>query len=138
MSRYILDTDVFSHYLRQHPNLIRNILAHLADDLGLSVVSVGELWDGWASMIRKAKTPDQAAAAYDRLTETVNELKNWPVVSFSAGAIRRYAVLKAQKLNVGANDFKIAATALETGAVVITHNGRDFTRVPGLAVEDWL
>ncbi|HET6575501.1 MAG TPA: hypothetical protein VFG68_18000 [Fimbriiglobus sp.] len=39
--------------------------------------------------------------------------------------------------NIGANDLKIAATALEVGAVVVTGNARDFGRVPGLIHENW-
>ena len=41
------------------------------------------------------------------------------------------------RLNVGRMDLKIAAVALEIGAVVVTDNLRDFGRVPGLDVEDW-
>lgn len=69
--------------------------------------------------------------------DTLNELRHWPIVSFSAAAITRYADLKRQKLNIRANDLKIAAIALETGATVVTHNLADFRRVPGLTVEDW-
>jgi tRNA(fMet)-specific endonuclease VapC len=67
----------------------------------------------------------------------VNELRGWPVVSFGAGAVARYAALKKQKINIGANDLKIAAIALDIGAGVVTRNTRDFGRVPGLATEDW-
>jgi tRNA(fMet)-specific endonuclease VapC len=79
----------------------------------------------------------RVATAYGRLTDTVNELKHWSVLSFPSAAVARYAALKKQKLNVGANDLKIAAVALEAGAVVVTHNRPGFERVPGIVVEDW-
>ena len=42
-----------------------------------------------------------------------------------------------QRLNVGSNDLKIAATALEQNATVVTRNLRDFGRVPGVLCQDW-
>ncbi len=41
------------------------------------------------------------------------------------------------KLNVGRNDLRLAALALELGAIVVTDNIRDFVRVPGLSWIDW-
>jgi tRNA(fMet)-specific endonuclease VapC len=137
VSRYLLDTDTFSLYLRHDHAVLGALLRHLTDQVAVSVITVQEVWDGWAAVIGKAKTPEQVAAAYGRLTDTLNDLKNWPIVSFSAGAVARYAALKKQKLNVGANDLRIAAIAVEAGAVVVTHNRRDFERIPGVVIEDW-
>ena len=36
------------------------------------------------------------------------------------------------------NDLQIAAIGLQHGLIVVTHNGTEFSRVPNLAVEDWL
>lgn len=41
------------------------------------------------------------------------------------------------KLNVGKMDLRIASIALEIGATIVTHNLRDFGRIPGLLVADW-
>ena len=49
----------------------------------------------------------------------------------------RFETLKAMRLNVGANDLRIAAIALENDATVVTRNTRDFERVPGLRIENW-
>jgi tRNA(fMet)-specific endonuclease VapC len=137
VTRYLLDTDTFSLYLRHNPAVVGAVFRHLADQVAVSIITVEEVWDGWAAVVAKAKTPEQVAAAYARLTDTVNELRTWPVVSFPAGAVTRYAAFKKQKLNVGANDLKIAAIALEIGAAVVTRNRRDFNRIPGVVIEDW-
>lgn len=137
MSRYLIDTDTFSLYLQHNPAVIGAMVSHLSDHIAVSVITVQEVWDGWAAVIAKAKTPDQIAAAYSRLTNTLNELKNWSVVSFSTESVIRYAALKKQKLNVGSNDLKIASIAIETGAIVVTRNRRDFARIPGVVIEDW-
>jgi tRNA(fMet)-specific endonuclease VapC len=134
---YLLDTDTFSLYLRGDLKVLGRVLSHPASDLALSIISVEELWSGWWTATRQAKSTGQAAYAYDQLTGTINELKNWVVVSFPDPAILRYHTLQRQKLNIGGNDLKIAATALDLSAVVVTRNARDFGRVAGLTLEDW-
>lgn len=39
---------------------------------------------------------------------------------------------------IGGNDMLIAAQALALGLILVTHNRREFDRIPGLDVEDWL
>ncbi|MBO0696880.1 MAG: type II toxin-antitoxin system VapC family toxin [Zavarzinella sp.] len=134
---YLLDTDTFSLYLRGHLKVLGQVINHPASDLAVPIISVEELWSGWWTATRQAKSTGQAAYAYDQLTGTINELKNWLVVSFPDPAILRYHGLQRQKLNIGGNDLKIAAIALELSAVVVTRNTRDFGRVAGLALEDW-
>lgn len=51
------------------------------------------------------------------------------------GLIR--AELKRQGRPIGANDLLIAATALAYDLTLVTHNTREFSRVPGLRLEDW-
>jgi predicted nucleic acid-binding protein len=41
-------------------------------------------------------------------------------------------------LVIGGNDMLIAAHALSSGAILVTNNPRDFTRIPGLICENWL
>lgn len=138
MTRYLLDTDTFSQYLRGDEVVTHAVARHLTDVLLIPIITVEELWSGWQAVIARARTAEQLGVAYQRLTDTLNALHGWEVVSFTGAASRRYAELKRQKLNVGANDLKIAAIALELAAVVVTHNGRDFTRIPGVRVEDWV
>lgn len=137
MNEYLLDTDMFSLFLRTDVNVVRTVIARMFDTLSVSVITVQEVWNGWAAAISRAKTPDQVALGYTRLAATLNELRNWQVVPFSVAAIARYEVLKRQNLNVGGNDLRIASIALEIGATVVTRNRRDFSRIPGVVLEDW-
>jgi tRNA(fMet)-specific endonuclease VapC len=134
---YLLDTDIFSLFLQNDMNVVRNVVAHLSRSMAVSIITVQEVCDGWAAAINQAKTPARLAATYARLTETIDELRNWSVVSFTVAAIGRYSLLKQQKLNVGGNDLRIASIALELGATVVTRNRRDFSRIPGVVIEDW-
>ena len=88
-------------------------------------------------MLRSARTPQQIETAHIRLSETVRWLSGWDVLPLTAAAAVRFQDLLRQRLNVGGNDLRIAAIALEAGAIVATRNLRDFGRVAGLRCEDW-
>ena len=53
-----------------------------------------------------------------------------------AGDIRAY--LESKGTPIGPYDFLIAAQARRRGATLVTANGREFARVPGLMVTDWI
>jgi tRNA(fMet)-specific endonuclease VapC len=59
------------------------------------------------------------------------------VLDFDAEAAAEFQRLQRLRLKVGAMDLKIAAIALSRGATVLTKNSKDFSRVPGLGLEDW-
>lgn len=137
MSLYVFDSDTLTLYERMHPVVVRNVFYHLADDIRITSVTVEEQLGGWFAMIRTARTPTQIESAHGRLAGALRLLGTWDVIPFSAAAVARSQDLLRQRLNVGGNDLRIAAIALETGAVVVTRNLRDFRRVPGLRCEDW-
>jgi hypothetical protein len=83
-------------------------------------------------MLRRAKDHETLARIYRRLAETVSFLGRIPIVSLTESAMARFELLRAMKLNIGTMDLRIAAVALEEGAIVVTRNARDFRRVPGL------
>ena len=86
--------------------------------------------------IAKSQRPEANRAALALL------LANLQVVDFNAGVAVHYgrirAVLEAAGTPIGPNDLLIAAHALSLGATLVTDNLREFARVPGLAVENWL
>ena len=137
MLRYLLDTDIPSLYQRNHPIVDRNVTAHAADEVAVAIISVEEQISGWYTMVRRATRPDDLARAYDRLAESVKSLATMHILSFTLAAIHRFEQLKRLKLAVRGNDLRIAAIALEHGAVVVTRNTADFQQIPGLSVENW-
>jgi tRNA(fMet)-specific endonuclease VapC len=137
MALYILDTDTLTLHQHGHALVCQRIQAHGAE-VCLSAITVQEQFVGWQAYLARARTTKQVAAAYALLTGVL--LPSWQafaVLSFTEPAILRFDQLVALRLNVGRNDLRIAATALENGATVVTRNRRDFGRVPGLAIEDW-
>jgi len=103
----------------------------------ITLLTVDEQLSGRIAQLRRATRPDQIELAYTRLVEAVLPLALLPILPYTQAAIARYESLLRMKLNVGKNDLRIAAIALEHGAVVVTRNLRDFGRVSQLAVEDW-
>jgi len=58
--------------------------------------------------------------------------------AYQSGIVRAYlARLRPNAQPIGAYDALLAGHALALGAVFVTHNVAEFSRVPGLAVEDW-
>jgi tRNA(fMet)-specific endonuclease VapC len=137
MALFLLDTDHLSLYQRGHPQIIRNVLCHLSDELAISVISVEEQLTGWQSLLRQSRDEQRRAEVYRRMAMAVVSLSGWTILPFSLQAMSRHVTLVRQRLNVGSNDLKIAATALECNAIVVTRNYRDFSRVGGLTIQDW-
>jgi len=65
-----------------------------------------------------------------------------PPLDFDAGAAEAYGKIRAklekQGQPIGSNDFLIAAHALSKNMVLVTNNEREFSRVSGLTVENWM
>ena len=137
MSLFVLDSDTVSLLEKGHATVLARIASHPASDISVPVIVVEEALSGWYSMIRKAKTPRQLALGYDELANTVSVLSGIRILRFSETAIARFHDLLKAKLNVRANDLRIAAIALEHNATIVTRNVRDFKVVPGLTFEDW-
>lgn len=68
-------------------------------------------------------------------------LRPFEVVPFDSGAAEHYgrirAVLERAGTPIGPADLVIAATVLSRAGLLVTHNTREFARVPGLPLEDW-
>jgi len=135
---FVLDTDLLTLYCRGHAAVVRTEDARPATDLAITVMTVDEQQlAGWYTLTRRARLPEEIARAYANLGEAVVRLAGWRILPFTEPAIARVAQLRARRLNVGLMDLRIAAIALESGAVVVTRNRRDFDRIPELSVEDW-
>lgn len=105
---------------------------------GTTIISVIEQFRGWSAQINRAKDLSQEISAYDRFGHFLELLRQVPVFPFDAAAADEFARLRSLKLRIGSMDLRIAAIALVNDALLLSANLRDFRRVPGLRVEDWL
>ena len=75
--------------------------------------------------------------AYFNLNRTLAYFQTVSVIDFDRQAADCYQELVDRKLRVGSQDLKIAAITLSRQAIVVTRNYRDFSKIPGLQIEDW-
>ena len=130
--RYLLDTNVVSDLLRRPRGAVAAHIAHVGQEtICTSIVVACELRYG-AAKAKSAKLSERLNAALALL----------PVLPLDRDADREYgelrSLLERRGRTIGPNDLLIAAQALFAGLTVVTGNTREFERVPGLAVVNWL
>ncbi|MBM2578082.1 type II toxin-antitoxin system VapC family toxin [Jannaschia sp. Os4] len=132
MTGWLLDTNVLSDLVRHPAGAAARRLAEVGEaGVVTSVVVAAELRYGAAR-----KGSDRLTARVEALLSEIPVLPLAPPVDAAYGRIR--AALEARGTPIGGNDLLIAAHALATGRAVVTANVREFERVDGLAVENWL
>jgi tRNA(fMet)-specific endonuclease VapC len=134
--KYLLDTHIVSYFLRDaSPVLSQRILDSTPDTLAISIISAGEL-RYWLS---KLPTSKRATELTHRLSALFTAITVQPLPAEAAqhyGSTR--AQLEAIDTPIGGNDLWIAAHALAHNMTLVTNNTREFERVPGLKLENWL
>ena len=131
--RFILDTDLCIALIKWKPaKVLRRIMSLVPGEAGISAVTLAELRFG----VAKSAQGERNCQALDEF------LLPLEIADFDAGAAGSYgkvrAALEAAGTPIGPLDTQIGAHALSLGAVLVTHNTREFCRISGLAVEDWL
>ena len=130
MPEYMLDTDTVSFALRDQGGVATRLLEHRPSELCISSITLAELRYG-AEKRRSRKL--------HRLIGTFVEAI--AVMSFDQSAAGRFgavaAALPRRGEPIGTLDTLIAAHALSLRLTFVTNNVRHFTRVPGLATENW-
>jgi tRNA(fMet)-specific endonuclease VapC len=141
MAIYLLDTTTLTHLRHRHPGVYSMYSRHndpmSGDIVGVASVNVEEVLTGWLGYLQRSRTPQEEQYASQMLNDTVYSLARFALYAMTDAAVIRHVALRKLKLNVGRNDLRLAALAMELGATVVTDNIRDFARVPGLLWVDW-
>ncbi|MFN7426730.1 MAG: type II toxin-antitoxin system VapC family toxin [bacterium] len=129
---WMLDTNTLSDLIRNPQGaLVQRLSSVEPDAVATSIVVACELRFGAR---RKGS---------DALTSRVEQLLGaLTVLPFDEPADQHYADIRATLERagtpIGSHDLFIAAHARSRGMTLVTHNTREFERVPGLSVEDWM
>lgn len=127
---YVLDSDICVELLRRREPVSSRVEAQSPADLAITTMTEAELEFG----VIRHSNPERARARLDRFLATPID-----VIPFDRAAARTHAqvryALRAQP--IGPHDLIIASIALAYQMILVTHNIKEFRRVPGLKVEDW-
>ena len=131
--KYMLDTNICVYIIKKSPpQVFEKFETFSRDDICISSITLAELEYGICKSIfsRRNRTA---------VTIFVSNLKILPFDEAAAteyGEIR--ATLERHDTPIGMNDLLIAAHARASGLTLVTNNIREFERVDGLQVENWI
>lgn len=132
MRQYMLDTDTCIYVIKNYPKTLRERFEQLAALLCISSITLAELLYGAEKSARRARNLEEIATFISRLE----------VLDFGAKAAEHFGQLRAELERAGtpagAYDMLIGAHARSEGLIVVTNNRREYDRMPGLRVENWV
>ncbi len=132
MLTYMLDTNICIYVMKNYPpNLLEKFNA-LAEQLCISSITLGELHYGAEKSARRA----------DNLIAIEHFVARLEVLGFEAKAAAHYGQVRAELERAGTpcgpHDMQIGGHARSQGLIVVTHNLREFGRMPGIRAESWV
>ena len=131
--KWMLDSDTCIALIKRRPEAaIRRLHSRSIGQVGVSSIVVGELAFGAERSAHRAQNLDALQQFLMALEVAVFDLP----AALHYGAAR--VPLEQLRRPIGPLDMLIAAHALSLDAVLVTHNVREFGRVKGLRIEDWL
>ena len=129
----LLDINICIYVARSHPATVARRFARAAPgSLGISIITWGELCFGAA----KSNDPSRAHSLLEQFSRIVEVLPLPAEAGLHYGEVR--AALQRAGTPIGNNDLWIAAHALALGVPLVSNNLREFERVPGLKLENWI
>ncbi|WP_428357155.1 type II toxin-antitoxin system tRNA(fMet)-specific endonuclease VapC [Methyloprofundus sp.] len=133
MKAYLLDTNICIYLIKQHPpEVLQRFQQIQIQQLHIPTISIFELYYG----IAKNNSQQRNLKALE------NFIAPLTVVDFSIEAAKKAASIRAtlekQGNTIGAYDIQIAAVASSLNMTLLTNNTREFERVEGLKLENWV
>lgn len=132
--KYLLGTDICIYLIKKRPDSVIEKLSELPnDEVALSSISVFELQFG----VESSQYRHQSQGALDHFLEPIQHILSIdrPVAAFAA---KVRADLNRKGTPIGPYDILIAAVALCHGLILVSNNIKEFQRVDGLQLENWV
>ena len=132
MIKYLLDTNIVIYVIKQRPISALEVLNRHKGHMAISAITLAELVHG----SEKSLYPARNLSVLEDFCSRLTTLPYTPEAAYHYGSIR--TALELAGLPIGVNDLHIAAHARSQGLTLVTNNTREFERVPGLLIDNWL
>lgn len=130
--RYLLDTNIVSELVRNPHGVVTDHIARVGEEsICTSIIVTGELRFG-----AEKRGSERLTFQLEAVLSAIIILPLEEPVDRQYARLRHH--LEKAGTPIGPNDMLIAAHALSLGLTLVSANQREFSRVPGLAVENWL
>ena len=132
MLKYFLDTNIVIYVIKQRPMQVLEVFNRQHGRMAISSITLAELVHG----AEKSSDVSRNTAVVEDFVSRLAVLPYDDKAAWQYGNIR--AALEKLGQPIGINDLHIAAHARSNGLTLITNNMREFERVPGLLLENWV
>lgn len=127
---YMLDTDTVSFIVRKDAAVIRNLIKHEDDEICISSITYAEIFYG---LEKKGST-----RLFNEVSSIIGKMS---IIAFDESQSELYGKIRLELEKsgtpLGNMDMLIAAAALASSAVLVSHNKKHFSKIKRLKTEDW-
>lgn len=132
MLTYLLDTNIAIYVIKRKPIALLDVFNRHTNRLAISSITMAKLMHG----AEKSQYVSKNLANVEAFIARLQVLDYGQKAASHYGNIR--ASLEKQGKSIGVNDLHIAAHARSEGLILVTNNEKEFIRVEGLRVENWV
>jgi tRNA(fMet)-specific endonuclease VapC len=128
---YVLDTNTLIYHFKGQGQVTQNLAGVPPQEIFVPTIVFFELQVG----IVKSSSPEKRIQQVQQLLNQATVVPFDLEVAVASAKIRAH--LEQQGTPIGSLDVLIAGTAVALQATLVTHNVREFSRIPGLMIADW-
>ncbi len=132
MLRFMLDTNICIYVIKNRPASCREKFNTHSGAMAISSVTLAELMYG----AMKSAKPDSNMRTVEEFSARLT------VLDFDTNAAGHYgdirSVLETQGKVIGPYDMMIAGHTRSQGLILVSNNTREFERIEGLRLENWV
>ena len=132
MLKYMLDTNIVIYVIKRRPLELLDLFNLHAGEMCISSITFAELIHG----VEKSTRPEHNLRQVEDFTSRLEVLEYASKAAAHYGDIR--ADLERKRIPIGVNDLHIAGHARSEAMTLVTNNLREFERVEGLRLDNWV